>query len=145
MTLEQQLQTLIAQAPADGRTPHAIQAIVPILRQYAEDLGELNYYIRQSPQGNWEVITLQHHRHPQQQKTVIYAYARQSQALEQGMAGLVAVKMPVVSLLFQLVALEPVDSLLVVAADPQAPIQEIERATLRTQITQVLSLPPNLA
>lgn len=145
MTLDQQLQTLIAQAPADGQTRQALQHIAPILRQQAESLPELNYYICQSPAGNWESVTLQHRQTPHLIKKVIYAYAVPTQAESNATPGLVVVEMPVIPLLFQLLALEPVDSIIFVPRDPQTSSQELQRQDLQQQIYQALSLPPDLA
>ncbi|AFY62749.1 hypothetical protein [Synechococcus sp. PCC 6312] len=145
MTLDQQLQTLIAQAPADGQTPQALQTIAPILRKIAESLPELNYYICQSPQGNWESVTLQHRHLPDLSRNVIYAYATSGQAERAAAAGRVVGEIPVIALLFQLIALEPVDSIIFVPRTPQAPSQELQRQDLQQQIYQALSLPADLA
>ncbi|MDS3859559.1 hypothetical protein RIF25_01935 [Thermosynechococcaceae cyanobacterium BACA0444] len=145
MTLDQQLQTLIAQAPADGQTPQALQTIAPILRKVAEGLPELSYYICQSPQGNWESVTLQHRQAPHRTKKVIYAYATPTQAAEKAASDLIVGEIPLIALLFQLLALEPVDSIIFVPRAPQAPSQELQRQDLQQQISQALSLPPDLA
>lgn len=145
VTLDQQLQTLIAQAPADGQTPQALQRIAPILRQLAESLPELHYYIAQSPEGNWESVTLQHRQTPHLTKTVIYAYATPTQAEANTAAGRVVAEISVIALLFQLLALEPVDSIIFVPRHSQAPSQELQRQDLQQQIYQALSIPPDLA
>ncbi len=145
MTIEQQIEALIAQAPPDGQTPRALKIIAPALRDTAALLGELAYFIRQSPEGNWESTTLAHRDKPNLTKTVIYAYASGEQAELDAAAGLVIVEIPVINLLFQLIALEPVDSLIFFSARPETAPQEVQRQALQRQISQLLSLPPNLA
>lgn len=114
MDLQQQVQALIDEAPTDGGMPAAIRIIAPLLHDLAEQrLQHEQYYILQNLQGNWQLTTLQHRQRPGLEKTVVYAFANLQDATRSSRsAELVALPIPVIPLLFQLLALEPVDSLL---------------------------------
>jgi hypothetical protein len=117
MNLDQQIESLIQNAPQDGRTPELIRAIAPSLKKMAQQLQHLQYYILQSPQEQWLTTTLSNRNQPQQEKTVIYAYANPHQAKHHAGLGpksqdLTTLSIPTIHILFQLLALQPVDSLL---------------------------------
>ncbi len=114
MDLQQQVQALIDEAPTDGGMPAAIRIIAPLLHDLAEQrLQHEQYYVLQNLQGNWQLTTLQHRQRPGLEKTVVYAFANLQDATRSSRsAELVALPIPVIPLLFQLLALEPVDSLL---------------------------------
>lgn len=114
MDLQQQVQALIDESPQDGGMPAAIRVIAPLLQDLAEQrLQHDQYYILQNLQGNWQLTTLQHRQRPGLEKTVVYAFANLQDATRSSRsADLVALPMPVIPLLFQLLALEPVDSIL---------------------------------
>lgn len=114
MDLQPQVQALIDEAPQDGGMPAAIRIIAPLLQELAEQrLKFEQYYILQNLQGNWQLTTLQHRQKPGLEKTVVYAFANLQDATRSSRsADLVALPVPVIPLLFQLLALEPVDSIL---------------------------------
>ena len=114
MDLQPQVQALIDEAPQDGGMPTAIRVIAPMLQELAEQrLKFEQYYILQNLQGNWQLTTLQHRQKPGLEKTVVYAFANLQDATRSSRsADLIALPMPVIPLLFQLLALEPVDSIL---------------------------------
>ncbi len=114
MDLQQQVQTLINEAPAAGGMLAAIQVIGPLLEELAlQRLHYEQYYILQNLQGNWQLTTLQHRQRPGLEKTVVYAFANLQDATRSSRsAELVALPIPIIPLLFQLLALEPVDSIL---------------------------------
>jgi hypothetical protein len=116
MDLDQQIAALIADAPQDGRTPELVRAIAPALKQVGKRLRHEQYYILQSPDQRWLSTTLRSQRQPQRQKTVIYAFADRQDALSQSnpleLQPAIAVSLPVIPLLFQLVTLTPIDSMI---------------------------------
>ena len=113
MSLQDQIQTLINEAPQDGKTPQAMEAIGPVLAQVAHNLNHLEYYILQNLGQNWQITTLRHQSKPELEKTVVYAYANLKDATHScSDPHLIAVPKPVVLLLFQLLAMKPVDSLI---------------------------------
>jgi hypothetical protein len=113
MSLQDQIQALVNEAPQDGQTPQAMQAIGPVLAQIAQNLSHLDYYILQNLGQNWQITTLRHQKQPDLEKTVVYAYANLKDATHScSDPHLIAVPKPVVQLLFQLLAMKPVDSLI---------------------------------
>ncbi|AMA08500.1 hypothetical protein [Picosynechococcus sp. PCC 73109] len=140
MDLDQQLQILIDQAPQDGKMPQVMaQAIVPVLKAFAQKLQFLEYYVCQSLEGDWLITTLAQQSDPQQTKTVIYGFS--SLALAQQHQGsnadpsLIAVPLPVTHLLFQLFSLAAVDSLILTEAQGSL---EIRRQDLQQAVQQQL-------
>ncbi|MGD1715491.1 hypothetical protein [Hydrocoleum sp. CS-953] len=121
MNLEQQIQTLIENAPQDGNTPQIVEAIIPALKLLAEQLQHLQYYILQTYTQNWVLTTLGHQSQSELEKRVIYAFPTLNDASssisEESFAGLpaeeriVATPMPVIHILFQMIAIQPLDSL----------------------------------
>ncbi|WP_051372791.1 hypothetical protein [Thermosynechococcus sp. NK55a] len=68
MDLLTQVDELIANAPDDPATVAAVQAIAPILYEEAQRYGQTVYYVLQTPDGQWQVITLEEQQPPHQQK-----------------------------------------------------------------------------
>lgn len=159
MNLEAQLQLLVDQAPQDGQTPDLIQAIGPGLLELAQQLRHTQYFVLQSRAEQWVTTILSNRHQPDQEKTVIYAYATREDAERvippDQQQSVRAAGVPLIPLLFQLIALEPVDSLLVFEkAGDRAHALEITRAELQTMVKTHLQLykrrktppyPPNLA
>lgn len=113
MNLDQQVQLLINDAPQDGITPKVVAAIAPGLKLLAERLRHLQYYIVQSLEQEWVVTTLRSRDEVHDEKRVVYAFP----ILEDVVASeidpqLVAIPIPVTLILFQLIALETVDSII---------------------------------
>lgn len=157
MNLEQQIQMLIDQAPQDGQTPAAVRAIAPILKQVAQRLRQEEYYLLQTLDQRWQVTTLSHRTESDLSKTVLYAFARQEDAAAHAgrRSALLAAPIPVLSLLFQLLALKGVDSVIFLdtPGDQQTGV-EIQRQEIESLIQTQLQrsrpqpgsrLPPDLA
>lgn len=116
MNLNQQLQILVDNASKNGVSPLVMEkAIVPILQAFASRLQHLEYYISQSSNGDWVVTTLNHREQMQTQMRVIYAFSTPEDAAisqyksdrQDNIASL-----PVTHLLFQLFALDEIDSII---------------------------------
>ncbi len=113
MNLDRQIQSLIDGAP-DLESRSSVMAIAPILQQFAATLPQSEYYISQSPQGEWAVTTLQH-RQQNVEIRVVYAFnkIRDLQKFEAGGLNLgAAVKIPIVQLLFDLLAFTEIDRII---------------------------------
>ncbi len=114
MDIDQQIQILIDQSPQDGKTPLAVQAIAPILKQLAQTLQHPEYYILQTMENNWAATTLHSRQQPDQEKTVVYAFPTLQDATNAPNViqdpQLVALAVPVSHILFQMIALKSVDS-----------------------------------
>lgn len=113
MDLDRQIQLLIDNAPPDGATPQIVEAIAPALKLIAQQLRHLHYYILQAPDESWVMTTLTNSRRPGLEKRVIYAFptlkdASASASIPQ--ATLKAVPVPVTHILFQMLAIAPLDS-----------------------------------
>ncbi|MGE5658202.1 MAG: hypothetical protein ACM37W_16485 [Actinomycetota bacterium] len=115
MDLDQQIQSLIENAPQDGTTPQIVEAIAPALKLLAEQLRHPLYYLLQTLDRSWVMTTLRNRSQPGLEKRVIYAFPTLKDAsagyptpLE---ANLVAVPVPVTHILFQMVAIDTLDSL----------------------------------
>lgn len=117
--LDRQLQVLIDEAPQDGQTPQIITAIAPALKIIASQLSHPAYYIMQTPDGRqgwrWVVTTLSHRTQPNLQKQVIYAFASEEDAQTGSWFSpetqALALPVPVAHILFQMIAINGVDSL----------------------------------
>ena len=116
MDLQAQIQFLIDNAPQDGITPQLVAAIAPALIQIAQKLGFPQYYILQNPSGDWVLTTLRNKSNPQLQKQVIYAYPTLQDVSTTSGVGfdpqMIAAPIGVIEILFQIVALQPVDSII---------------------------------
>ncbi len=114
MNLAQQIQVLINNAPQDGNTPQVVEAIAPVLKQLASGLQHYEYYILQSIERGWVMTTLSNRTQPETEKKVIYAFPTLKDAAAfQVMPSpeLSALPVPVTHILFQLLAIEVVDSI----------------------------------
>ncbi len=144
MTLDRQIQNLIDGAP-DRESRASIVAIAPTLQQVAATLPQSEYYISQSPQGEWAVTTLKH-RQQNVEIRVIYAFnsMRDLQKFEAGSLNLgVAVKMPIVQLLFDLLAYPEIDrTIFLTNSNDLDRGREISRQELESAIMRALQQPP---
>ncbi|GAC1447891.1 MAG: hypothetical protein NVS2B14_16450 [Chamaesiphon sp.] len=114
MDLDRQIQFLIDDAPQDGSTPKVIAAIAPVLKLLASRLQHSEYYIFQTFAQEWVLTTLSHRAQPEVEKNVVYAFATLKDASNfQQMPDpqLIALKMPIIHLLFQLFSMDTVDSI----------------------------------
>jgi hypothetical protein len=158
MDLDAQIQVLINTAPQDGTTPEVVATIAPVLKVFAERLCHRQYYILQTANQEWMMTTLSNRARPELEKRVIYAFptledARSSVNAPRP-ANLVAVALPVVHVLFQMVALQTIDSLIffetpgnlengveILGVDVRKAIQ----LQLQQKLSASPSIPPNLA
>lgn len=157
MDLQAQIQLLIDNAPQDGVIPQLVTAIAPVLRAIAVELRHSQYYILQNMEQSWVLSTYCDRTNPQLEKRVIYAFPTIQDVPLRSSAGLdpqlVAALIPVTHILFQLVAMEPVDSI-VFFETPRTNTDSIEvrRADLQHLIQQQLQqnrqkreIPPDIA
>lgn len=153
MTLERQLQLIIDDAANHGVPPIVVEkAIVPVLKAYAEQLQNIEYYVLQNLEDDWVLTTITNSR-LQQEKNVIYAFSSVRDAANfqsKTDPDLIAAPIAVTQLLFRLLSLQQVDSL-VVLDDSQNLNRgvEIEREHLsqsvKHQIESLKKIPPNIA
>lgn len=115
MDLDEQIQVLIVNAPSDGVTPQVVAAIAPVLKLLAAKLRRWQYYILQSLEQDWIVTILSDQANPKITKRVIYAFPTLKDISASGVAEdtqIVAFPIPTTHILFQLFALETVDSII---------------------------------
>ncbi|GAB4147750.1 MAG: hypothetical protein Fur0046_26080 [Cyanobacteria bacterium J069] len=156
MTLDQQLQDLVQNAPQDGTTPAAVAAIAPALKEIAQQLRHLQYYILQTLEQQWVMTTLNHRTQSEAQKNVVYAFANLKDATTNPLAKdpqIAAFPVPVTHILFQMVAMTGVDSIIFFEVPGNLNAgTEVTRANLQALIQLFLQqsrggspLPPDLA
>jgi hypothetical protein len=153
MNLEQQVQALIDGAP-DAASRKSVAEIAPILQQMAETLPQTTYYICQSPQGEWVVTTLQHQQKPKLEISVIYAFIKVEDVSEfngGALANSLAIEVPIVQLLFYLLAFSELDRIVFLNDSQNLDRgREISRDELEAAISQQLQpvpgseLPPDV-
>ncbi len=157
MDLQIQIKSLINNAPQDGVTPFLVKSIAPGLCALAEKLSHSQYYILQNMHKEWVLTTLSNRKNPKQEKRVVYAFPTSKDVFtEWEMASdpsMIAAPTPVVHILFQLIALEPVDS--IVFFETPGTTQnatEIKRLEVQKLVQQTLEqknsvnrIPPDIA
>jgi hypothetical protein len=158
MNLDEQIQSLIDGAP-DLESRASVTAIAPILQQVAATLPQPEYYICQSSQGEWELTTLRHRQQPDLEIKVIYAFTsiKDLTRFNRGKSSSgIAVKIPIVQLLFDLLAFPDIDrTIFLNDSDNLNRGREISRQELEDSIVlelqqrsvplqQTSSLPPDV-
>ena len=116
MDIDQQIETLIKEAPNDGITGQAVKAIAPALKAVATQLKRPQYYILQTLDQGWVMTTLSQQNQPKVQKNVVHAFP----TLQDAAAGpysvqdpqVMALPVPVTHILFQMLALKTIDSVI---------------------------------
>jgi len=149
MDLQQQIQLLIDNAPQDGKTPKAVEAIAPVLKLLAGQLQHLEYYVLQTLDQGWVLTVLSNRNQQELEKNVIYAFPTIKDAADfQSVADpqIMAMPVPVTHILFQMLALNTVTS--VVFFDTPGNLTtgtEVRRDDLqhllKTQMRQSISAP----
>ncbi|WP_309742853.1 hypothetical protein [Chamaesiphon sp. OTE_20_metabat_361] len=129
-------------------------AIAPILQQVAATLPQTTYYICQSSQGESVITTLRHHRQPDLEIKVIYAFIKVEDISNfdgGSLATQSAVEVPVIQLLFYLIAFPEIDRVVFLNNSKNLNIgKEISRQSLEDSISQKLKpdsksqLPPDV-
>ncbi|HEY9730105.1 MAG TPA: hypothetical protein V6D50_26975 [Chroococcales cyanobacterium] len=149
MDLEQQIHALIEQAPPDGTTPKLVEAIAPVLTLLANQLRHLDYYILQTLDHGWIVTTLSNRAQPEVEKNVIYAFPTLKDAADfQSVSDpeIIALPVPVTHILFQMLALDTVNSTVFfdtpgnLTAGTEVRREDLQHL-LQTQLQQTLSIP----
>jgi hypothetical protein len=156
MDLDAQVKALIDGAPQDGQTPLLMGAIAQGLKHIAAQLNHLQYYLLQSPQQDWLITTLSNRVNPDQEKKVIYLFATLQDANDfHRTAGpnLLAMPVPVMQVLLQMLSLTMVDSLVFFDTPgnlqkgteiPRSAIEQVMQAQLQ-QIRFTKTPPPDIA
>ncbi|OLP18767.1 hypothetical protein BST81_08975 [Leptolyngbya sp. 'hensonii'] len=157
MDLDQQIQVLIEYAPKDGVTPKVVEAIAPALKRIAQKLRHPQYYILQTLEQSWILTTISNRANPGLEKNVIYAFstlkdvaAGSQQSLRDSQ--ILALPVPAIHILFQMMAMETVDSVVFFETPGNVDTgTEIKRTELQTLIQSYLqanfssNIPPNIA
>ncbi len=156
MDLDSQIDLLTRNTQDDSLTVSAVTAIAPLLKAIAEQLQHHQYYVLKTLEQGWLMTTLSNSNQPNSEKTVVYAYptlkdAAASQASTKD-PQVMALPVPVIHLLFQLLAMKPVDSLIFYEQSGQAAqAVEMRRQDLELLIQSQLqelqpqAIPPDLA
>ncbi|PSN18025.1 hypothetical protein C7271_14695 [filamentous cyanobacterium CCP5] len=116
MDLDSQIESLITDAPNDGLTADAVQAIAPALKALAGQLKHAQYYVLQTIDQNWVMTSLGNRTQPETRKNIIYAYPTLKD-VEKGPhpvkdPQVMALPVPVTHILFQMLAMKPVESII---------------------------------
>ncbi|MFZ4676139.1 MAG: hypothetical protein ACOYM4_10670 [Nodosilinea sp.] len=157
MDLDAQIADLQQNAPDDGVTANAITTIAPTLKAIASQLKHKQYYVLQTLEQGWMMTTLSNRTQPTTQKNIVYAYptlqdAATSQATVKD-PQVMALPVPVVQILFQLLAMEPINSLIFFETPGQIgqgveirrqDMQSLIQAQLQ-QTQQTSAIPPDMA
>ena len=145
MNLDEQVQKLIDGAP-DVQSRMSVMAIAPILQQVAATLPQTTYYICQSQQGESVITTLRHNRQPNLEIKVIYAFTKTEDIVgfdSGSLATQSAVEVPVIQLLFYLLAFPEIDRIVFLNNSQNLDIgKEISRQSLEDSIEQKLQQAP---
>ncbi|MEB3232627.1 MAG: hypothetical protein VKJ64_16580 [Leptolyngbyaceae bacterium] len=116
MTLDQQIQELIDNAPQDGTTPALMQAIAPAIRSMAVQLKHPEYYVLRTVDGSWLMVTLKSRKQQAVEKNIVSAYATLNDAVVgskiMSNPTLDPLPIPVTHILFHMLALKTVDSVI---------------------------------
>lgn len=141
MDLDQQLQALIAGAPQDGSTPQMVESIAPVLKAIAQRLRHLQYYVVQTLDQSWVMLTLNHRTQSEAEKNVIYAFPTLKDVslspFDLTDPNLIALPIPVTHILFQMLAMHQADSTIFFETPGNATIgTEVQRSELEAQLQQ---------
>lgn len=157
MDLDQQIQELLDQAPDDGVTPGAVQAIAPALKLVAGQLKHPQYHILQTLDGRWVMVTMNNQTQANTSKNVVYAFSTLKDAMTSPATKdpqVIAVPIPVTHILFQMVAMTSIDGIVFfeIPGNPQKgsevtreSIQQLIQAHLRPLQPPPASPPSDIA
>jgi hypothetical protein len=143
MDLDQQIQALIEGAPKDGSTPQLIESIAPVLKTMSQRLRHLQYYVVQTLDNSWVMLTLSHRTQADTEKNVIYAFPTLKDVAAGPVSlsdpGLLALPVPVTHILFQMIAMSNTYSTIFFETPGNVTVgTEVQRAELEDLIHQVL-------
>jgi hypothetical protein len=145
-SIDDQIQALIADAPQDGTTPQLVQAVAPILSTLAGQLRHLQYYLVQTLERDWAMVTVEGGSDGTETKNVVYAFPTLKDTADGPFPTndpqLISLPMPVTHILFQMVALEGVDSVVFFETPGNLNVgTEIQRQEVMTLIQGLLQPP----
>ncbi len=137
--LDQQLRSLIDNAPQDGSTPQLVESIAPVLKLVAQRLRHSQYYIVQTLDQRWVMLTLANRTNTQEEKNVIYAFPSlkdvSSSSYNLSDPNLIALPVPVIHILFQMLSMHPNLSTIFFETPGNATIgTEVQRSELEALI-----------
>ncbi len=118
MNLDQQLQSLVKEAPNYGVPTVIMQnGVIPVINVFAKQLKYSQYYLRQTLDDNLLLTILGSEENPEIEKKVIYAFPSVKDATEFSDSQiddhkLVAEALPVTQILFQMFTMKGVDSVI---------------------------------
>ncbi|WAS06010.1 hypothetical protein LQF76_03715 [Gloeomargaritales cyanobacterium VI4D9] len=114
MELEQQLQKLIDEAPQGDNTAQLVRVIGPLLLNIAQNFRHKQYYIVQTLDKRWQTSIWANQDGAE--RTILYAYCTLQDATDSipmpKDPWLMALPVPVVQIIFQLLGMEPVESVI---------------------------------
>jgi hypothetical protein len=113
MDIDEQIQELIDNAPEDDLTAQGMMAIAPVLKLLASRFQHQEYFVWENSQQQWVLTTLEHQKQPNLTKEVIYAFASAGDPASFYTSPGSPHRIPLISLLFQLIGMEKVDSLVI--------------------------------
>lgn len=115
MDLNQQIQVLIDEAPHYGVASTEVEAIAPALKAIAAQLKHPQYYVLQTPDQGWLMTTIANNTEPELTKNVIYGFPTLKDVTASTHAQedprVIALPIPIAHILFQMLAMKPVDSI----------------------------------
>jgi hypothetical protein len=115
MTLDQQVQALLQDAPDDPEMRQITRIFIPVLKSLAAKRRHLQYYVLQTESGEWVRLSLVNRTQSNREKTVVYAFSTVEDAkmsMEMGQAPPYSpVAVAVIDLLFKFFALNLGESL----------------------------------
>jgi hypothetical protein len=145
MNLEEQVKKLIDGAP-DPKSRKSVLEIAPILQQVAATLPQTTYYICQSQEGESVITVLKHNRQPELEISVIYAFMNTEDISKFDSGSLTnqsAVEVPVIQLLFYLLAFPEIERVIFLNNSQNLDIgKELSRQSLEDSIEQKLQQAP---
>ena len=146
MTLNQQLQQLVEEAPKYGVPAIIMQnGVIPVINAFAQQLDYSQYYVRQTLDDNLLLTILGSQENPEIEKKVIYAFpsiedAKEFPSNQIDDTNVVAEELPVSQILFQMFTMKGVDSVIFLEQpDDYHKSKEIYCHKLQSAIKQNLS------
>jgi hypothetical protein len=75
MTLDQQVQALLQDAPDDPEMRQITRIFIPVLKSLAGQRRHLQYFVLQTESGEWVRLSLINRTQSNREKTVVYAFS----------------------------------------------------------------------
>jgi hypothetical protein len=154
MDIDKQIQELIDNAPEDDLTAQGMKAIAPVLKVLASRFQHQKYFVWQNSESQWVLTTLAHQNKPNVTKQVVYAFASAADATSFYNASGFPQAIPIISLLFQLIGMEIVDSLIIferpgdIMSGTEVSRQDLQNSIykqLQQLYPQQTNIPPDIA